>query len=295
MGHKSKKSLVRQVQEVLQAKLCPGDSKHMDKNTPEGTSAKLYSFGTYRTYMNVGIKFARFCKENHGCKNLDQCRQYVNEYLEQRGNSCSAYTVKLDAAALGKIYGESTTSFIRTESRSRGAVTRSRGAKAMDRHFSASKNMELVSFLKSSGLRRSEAAHVRGSDLRPCSASPVGLGVFVRSSGAKGGRERVAPLFCSRQTAKEIADRCAAVGDKRLFTRIHSKLDVHSLRAEYGKTVYLANARPIDKLLPGERYYCRNDMKGLVLDRHAMRICSHALGHNRLQVSTHYLYGLQSQ
>ena len=295
MGHKSKKSLVRQVQEALQAKLCPGDSKHMDKNTPEGTSSKLYSFGTYRTYMNVGIKFARFCKENHGCKNLDQCRQYVNEYLQERGKSCSAYTVKLDAAALGKLYGESTTNFICTESRSRGAVTRSRGTKAMDKHFSASKNTELVNFLKSSGLRRSEAAHVRGSDLRPCSSSPVGLGVFVRSSGAKGGRERVAPLYCSSQVAKEIADRCAAAGDKRLFARIHSKLDVHSLRAEYGQNVYLANARPAEKLLPGERYYCRNDLRGLVLDRRSMQICSHALGHNRIQVTTHYLYGLQSK
>ena len=101
MGHKSKKSLVRQVQEVLQAKLCPGDSKHMDKHSPEGISSKLYSFGTYRTYMNIGVKFTRFCKENHGCKTLGQCRQYVNEYLQERSKSCSSYTVKLDAAALG--------------------------------------------------------------------------------------------------------------------------------------------------------------------------------------------------
>lgn len=294
MGHKSKKSLTRQVQEALQAKLHPGDSKHIDKLTPGTTDSKLYSFNTFRTYMNAGVKFARFCKESHGCKTLAQCRQYVNEYLEHRGGHCSSYTVKLDAAALGKLYGEPSTNFVLTQSRSRAAVTRSRGAKEMDKHFSASKNAELVSFLRSSGLRRSEAAHVRGCDIRPCSASPVGLGIFVRSSGAKGGRERVAPLHCSLQTAREIADRCSAVGDKRLFNRIHSKLDVHSLRAEYAQTVYTANARPLDKLLPGERYYCRNDMRGLVLDRKAMQITSSALGHNRIQVATHYLHGLQA-
>ena len=73
----------------------------MDKHSPEGISSKLYSFGTYRTYMNIGVKFTRFCKENHGCKTLGQCRQYVNEYLQERSKSCSSYTVKLDAAALG--------------------------------------------------------------------------------------------------------------------------------------------------------------------------------------------------
>lgn len=295
MGHKSKKSLVRQVQESLQAKLHPGDSKHLDKQTPGATDGKLYSFSTYRTYMNAGVKFTQFCKENHGCKTLTQCRQYVNEYLDHRGGYCSAYTVKLDAAALGKLYGESTTNFIQTKSRSRGAVTRSRGEKEMDKHFSASKNTELVTFLKSSGLRRSEAACVRGSDLRPCSESPCGLGIFVRSSGAKGGRERIAPLYCSQATARDIVSRCDSVGNKRLFDHIHTKLDVHSLRADYARTVYEANARPLSTLLPGEKYYCRNDLKGMVLDRQAMKATSTALGHNRIQVATHYLYGLQAK
>ena len=69
MGHKSKKSLVRQVQETLQAKLFPGDSKHIDKQTPGTTDGKIYSYNTFRTYLNVGAKFAAYCKEQHGCKN----------------------------------------------------------------------------------------------------------------------------------------------------------------------------------------------------------------------------------
>ena len=37
-------------------------------------------------------------------------------------------------------------------------------------------------------------------------------------------------------------------------------------------------------------YYCRDDLKGKVLDRKAMLICSQALGHNREQVLQNYLY-----
>ncbi len=37
-------------------------------------------------------------------------------------------------------------------------------------------------------------------------------------------------------------------------------------------------------------YYCRDDLKGKVLDRKAMLICSQALGHNREAVLQNYLY-----
>lgn len=290
MGHKSKKSLTRQVQEALQAKLCPGNSKHLDKHSSTGTDSKLYSYSTFRTYLNVGVKFTQFCKENYGCKTLEQCKPHLTDYIAHRESYCSAYTTKLDVSALNKIYESNIRS---AKSRSRTAVTRSRGAKEMDKHFSATKNAELVNFLRASGLRRAEATVARGSDLCTCPNSPVGLGIYVRPSGAKGGRPRVAPLYCSPQIAQQIQDRCADVGKHRLFDHIHTKLDVHSLRADYALQVYNYNKR--DKLLPGERYYCRNDMRGLVLDRQAMRITSNALGHNRIQVATHYLHGLQSQ
>ena len=292
MGHKSKKSLTRQVQEALQAKLHPGDSRHIDKHSPAGTESKLYSFSTFRTYLNIGVKFTQFCKENYGCKTLEQCKTHLTDYIAHRESYCSAYTTKLDVSALNKIYG---TNIRSSKSRSRTAVTRSRGAKEMDKHFSASRNAELVNFLRASGLRRAEASVARGSDLCNCPNSPVGLGIYVRPSGAKGGRPRVAPLYCSQQTAQQIQDRCAAVGNHRLFDHIHTKLDVHSLRADYALNVYQQNARDLSTLFRGEKYYCRNDMHGLVLDRNAMRITSNALGHNRIQVATHYLHSMQSQ
>ena len=58
MGHKNKKSLVRQVQENLQEKLDRGvgTSKHLDKRTGS-TGDKIYSFGTFKSYLKHNIQF----------------------------------------------------------------------------------------------------------------------------------------------------------------------------------------------------------------------------------------------
>ena len=49
-------------------------------------------------------------------------------------------------------------------------------------------------------------------------------------------------------------------------------------------------ARPKDEISPAERYVCRRDCAGIVLDKRAMRIASEALGHSRINViAGHYL------
>lgn len=100
MGHKSKKSLVRQVQESLQSKLSAGDSKHLDKRN-NATGEKIYSYNTFRTYQKHSCAFAKWAQQEYGCKTLADCRPHVDEYLQHRASYCSPYTVKLDAAALG--------------------------------------------------------------------------------------------------------------------------------------------------------------------------------------------------
>ena len=50
MGHKNKKSLTRQVQQVLESKLRIGYSKHKDKH--DGISDNyIYSYSTLKTYI----------------------------------------------------------------------------------------------------------------------------------------------------------------------------------------------------------------------------------------------------
>lgn len=291
MGHKSKKSLVHQVKETLQTKLHAGDSKHLDKQS-HATGEKIYSYSTLKTYMKHSCAFAKWVKQEYGCKTLADCRQHVDAYLQYRASYCSPYTVKLDAAAIGKTFGESTTNFVHTPCRIRSEVTRSRGEKGMDKHFSEVKNSNLVDFCRATGLRRSEVKVCTGNALVTCSSSPVGLGIHVESG--KGGRERIAPLYCDRSTAEKIVSLCEQAGDRRIFDSIHKAADIHGYRAEYAERVYTANARLLDTLLRPEKYYCRNDKAGCVYDRQALQATTNALGHNRIDVAaSNYLYNVR--
>ncbi len=297
MGHKNKKSLVRQVQENLQEKLNRGIgiSKHEAKQS-HTTSDKIFSYSTFKSYLKSDIAFVNYCKDNFGCKTLEDCRPHVDDYLQHRMEYCSNFTVKLDAASIGKLYSESTTAFCPTPSRHRYEVVRSRGVKGMDRHFSKSKNSKLVEFCKSTGLRRSEVAACRGSHLVTCE-TPTGEnfhGVGILVPRGKNGKSRVAPLCCTKETAERIIQQCKEAGDGKLFEKVHAAADVHGYRAQYASSFYTAIARDVGTLKGQQRYVCRGDKAGVVYDRSALRQTSIALGHNRVEVvANSYLYDLK--
>ena len=76
------KSLIRQVQEVLQQKLCIGEQKHFAKK--QGIASEgIYSWSTYRNYLTKGCAFVKWAKEHHGCRTLDDARKHVDTYLQQ--------------------------------------------------------------------------------------------------------------------------------------------------------------------------------------------------------------------
>lgn len=161
----------------------------------------------------------------------------------------------------------------------------------MDKHFSTTKNADLVQFCKSTGLRRSELKACTGDSLVPCDNSPVGLGIYVKSG--KGGKSRIAPIYSDRSTADRIVSMCQAAGTGKVFPFVSKACDVHGYRSEYATTVYKANAIPLDKLQNAEKYYCRGDKAGTVYCRHGMQVCSKALGHNRIDIiSSNYLHSL---
>lgn len=98
MGHKNKKSLIWQTQERLDSMLAIGQSKYEDKKL-DLTERKIYSWNTYKSYLQHCCQFVRYCRDNHHCKNLADCRQYAEEWMESR-KDLSAYTQKLSASAL---------------------------------------------------------------------------------------------------------------------------------------------------------------------------------------------------
>ena len=79
----------------------------------------------------------------------------------------SAWTVQLEAKALGKLYGISPDdeNYFKPPKRNREDIKRSRGDRVRDRHFSKTNNDELIKFCRGTGLRRKELQELRGKDL----------------------------------------------------------------------------------------------------------------------------------
>lgn len=292
MGHKNKKSLIRQVQEKLVSQMAAGDSRHLDKMVgPEVTSAKIYSYGTLDAYLQQCCDFVKFAKSEHGAKSLEDCRPHVNEFLQRSIDSGkSNYTIKLQASALAKLYDCSSDQFIGTPARHREDITRSRGEAVRDAHFSEVRNKALVDFCCSTGLRRHELAALTGDCLRQDSQG--NYQIYVRSG--KGGRSRQAPVMGTKDQLKNVVQLCTQAGQGKVFSKVHNGADIHHYRAIYAERVYTSQARPVTTLQGSERYYCRGTMKGTIYDRAALRATSQALGHSRVSVvASHYLYSME--
>ena len=276
-------SLVKQVQTALDDKLAIVQSKHLDKLKGEAHK-KIYSWETYHSYMKHCNYFVKYCKNEYNCRTLEECRPHVNEWLKTR-NELSAYTQKLEASALAKIYGCSTKDFIKTGVRKRADITRSRGEKIRDRHFSEERHRELVQFCKSTGLRRSELEALTGDKLKEKNGS-----YFIKVDvGSKGGRKREAPVV---NDVKLVVRKMNEAGTGRVFNKIPNGADIHAYRSYYCTSVYKLYERDVKSIDSKERYCCRGDLKGTWYDKKAMLVASNALGHNRLSViAEHYIRG----
>jgi len=280
------KSMTRQVQENLQGKLKIGVSKHSDKALGI-THESIYSWGTFEAYLKHDCAFVNWAKAEHGCRSLEGARQYVDEYLQRQiDKGLSPYTQKLKASALAKLYDCKTTDFIKTQTRHRSDIARSRlGGRVRDKHFSVENNKELIEFCRATGLRRTEAAYLNKEQL-VFDADKNTYHIHLDST-AKGGRPRDIPVV-----SEAVIQRFLNTPDgKRVWEKIHGAADIHSYRADFARDMYKRLARPKDEIPVGDRYCCRGDLKGIWYDKRAMREVSRALGHNRLSViAEHYLY-----
>lgn len=296
-------SLAKQIEENLNQKLAIGISKQDDKelgrkkynDSRSITMEKIYSWGSYGTTIKNANYFAKYCKETHDCKRLEECRPYINEWIQKQiDKGLSASTQKTRANAVAKIYNCSTTDFIKTEVRHRRDITRSRGVKVRDKHFSETKNADLVSFCRSTGLRRAELKALTGDKL-VYKAKEDKYYINVNSA-TKGGRPRLAPIIGD---VNKVIERMNNAGTGKVFEKVLQGADIHSYRADYTTSFYKEIARPIEELNcnlgvkggnTGDAYVCRGELKGVIYDRKAMEIVSEALGHNRISViASNYL------
>lgn len=291
MSKNKKASLIRQIDQSLRSRLAIGRPKRPDK--ADGSYRKyIYSWQTYKSYMRQLGLFAHWCKLQHNARYLKECRQYVAEYLQTR-SELSAWTQKLDLAALQKLYQEYPKApekpfGVALQPRLRKDIKRSRQQATRDKDFSESNNADLVAFCRCTGLRRSELQELKGTDI-----TADGLQLHITRN-TKGGRWRMAPITGTPAEIRLVQQMCRTAGDSRVWPHIPSAADIHSYRADYCQRVYLQHARPTDQIPPADKYYCRGDRKGVILDKPAMLEASRALGHNRIDViASHYLYNMQ--
>lgn len=285
MGHKNKQSLLQQMTAVYQDKLRIGESKHAHKIAGDATNY-IFSWSTYKAYTKHARYFLTWAKSKYKCKTLAQARQYADEWLQLRiDEGKSAYTIKLELAALCKLYGDTAADYIKTPPRLRKNIVRSRRQAVRDAHFSEANHADFCEFARSTGLRRAELKALTGDKV----LQENGEWYVIVNKMSKAGRPRKAPIVGN---VAKIVSMMQAAGTGKVFEKIPNGADIHSYRADYATQVYLNHARPLKSLPKEEIYCCRKDRRGVWFDRKAMGYASAALGHSQGRVSVvgeHYI------
>lgn len=225
--------------------------------------------------------FIKYIQEKYPeCTTLKSAKKYVNEWLQARTDQgLSAWTIQLEAKAMGKLYGISPDdeNYFKPPKRNREDIKRSRGVRVRDKHFSKTNNDELIRFCKGTGLRRRELAELRGKDLvtreqieaeisrlesRPAvELTPADTkrlemlqdarlfqeGYFTHVRSGKGGRERLSPII-GPDSAQIIERMQNTPSEEKVWQHVHQSADIHGYRAEYATAMYKAHARPIEEI-----------------------------------------------
>lgn len=274
------KNMHQQAYERLTKMQAFGESKkEAIANGTEGQ--KIFSFNTYQSYWKHTKYFIAYVKEKHpDCTTIKKAKKYVNEWLQTRADQgLSAWTVQLEAKALGKLYGISPEDedYFNPPKRNREAIKRSRGDCVRDKHFSVTNNDELIKFCKGTGLRRSELGALKGGDLitrekiereinhlygipqqKRTQIDEKRLSIlldtrlfdsnyYIYVRNGKGGRERISPIV--GKNAGQIVERIQNTPDnEKVWQHVHQSADIHGYRAEYATAIYRAHARPIEEI-----------------------------------------------
>lgn len=192
---------------------------------------------TEKQYRNHAIKFANWCKEQYGCRMLEECSTHVQDYadfLVAQGRTPS--TIHTYLAGICRICGVPLAD-IQKPIRVVADNTRSRGTKAVDERKDAGREVSprLYDFASIVGIRRNEYLHLTPDDLvfddfgHPC--------VLVRKG--KGGKRQLQRILPDELPAiKAVFDNPA--NEEHLFSRdeLKNKIDLHHLRALRAQKMY---------------------------------------------------------
>ena len=242
---------------------------------------KIFSFSTYEAYWKHTKYFIKYVQENHPeCTTLKAAKRYMNEWLQVRTDERkSAWTVHLEAKALGKLFGidPNDENYFQPPKRERQKITRSRVDRVRDKHFSVTNNDELIKFCKGTGLRRSELLDLKGKDLISRDEIEAEISqleklqeesrepnrerrldmlqdtrmfqgeYFIHVRCGKGGRVRMSPII--GVNAEQIIERMKNTApEEKVWQHVSENADIHGYRAEYATAIYKAHARVIEDI-----------------------------------------------
>jgi integrase len=288
----SRKGLVYAVIERLDSLMAVGESRRAakleirarDGATWTVSDGKIHSYITRDNYQQHVIDFAKWSREHHGTKQLEQLEaragELAPEYLRERLAAIkSPYTLQKERAALRLFFNQrDLANDVPIPKREREKITRSRRPAARDRHFQPANWPNHITFARAFGLRRSEMRDIRVSEIYE--RHDGHLVAFVRNG--KGGLEREVPCL----TSQEPLVRQFLTGrspDEKVFQRMPTFMDVHSYRREFAQAYY-------QQLSGRELPPAAGRLRAGSYDRDAALEVSRALGHRRLDVVLrHYL------
>lgn len=311
--------LYKEFLDNLNSKQAFGQSRHKAKI--DGTDkGKIFSIKTMETYKKATKVFCQFVNamsnsNDKRVRHLKQTKKYVDPFIQCLIDAgASPNTISTYKSALSKVFGEDICT-IDTPIRARADIKKNRRPTTALEHFSEKRNLALVEFCKSSGLRRKELLLVRPCDItasmswseltgksedflkvnyskkidefhgifedvyEPAPYQPL-YNIYVKQG--KGGKPRNVLFYAPPKLIEWIQ---TLPPNEPIFKSVPKNCPVHRYRREYATTMMNFFSREPDKIKNERDYYfCRKDLAGLCLDRQAMFITSKQLGHNRIDV-----------
>lgn len=299
MGRWAKKNqqytLDKDMDKVLREKYnaARGRSRHADKQAGVDWDY-IYSTNTLNTYRQSAAAYRTWLKATHPeVKHLRSARQYVNKYLEMLTSRFeegigSAWTISTRKSALVKIFDLDPDGLIETPSRHRDDIKRNRTESEYSKRISPERKEYFGMMGRCTGMRRDEMTHVIGTDLRQ---DQHGAYYLHLDKGTKGGKIRDAYLNGTAEQIQKIVETFTFAGENKVFPRVPHTFVEHTWRRKYAQDMYNKYARPVHDIPKKDRYICRGEHAGVVLDRKALMIVARDMGHSRPDVVvTHYLF-----
>jgi integrase len=206
---KHRKSTVGQAIERLEARMAIGQSRRAAKEAIRQargsrwsvSTGKIHSLKTRSVNQEHAIRFIKWARETHHVMSLVQvdphADELVAEYLQLHiSEGKSPYTLQTQRAALRLFFdNRQLAESVPLPRRTGATITRSRGAKAHDRHFQSANWEPLLRFLQATGLRRQE---LRDLKCRAISRGRDGV-LHVHVESGKGGRQREVEVLAEQE------------------------------------------------------------------------------------------------